>query len=123
MSPEQEGFRAKRSCGRAITHLGLCVEGAHSHKKNIVLCYLDFKGAFPSKDNKQMVRVLEFLGLPSDFNRLVSSLYSGATTEFITPHGHTSPVGIRRGTLQGDPLSPILFDIMVEPLIRWLTAS
>ena len=48
LSPEQEGFRAERSCDRAITHLGLCVEDTHSHKKDIVLCYLDFKGAFPS---------------------------------------------------------------------------
>jgi hypothetical protein len=52
MSPEQEGLRADRSCERAITHLGLCVEDAHSHKKDIVLCYLDFKGAFPSTDHK-----------------------------------------------------------------------
>jgi hypothetical protein len=123
LSPEQEGFRSDRSCERAITHLALCVEDAHSHKKDIVLCYLDFKGAFPSTDHKQMVRVLEFLGLPADFTRLVSNLYSGATTEFVTPHGHTSPVIIGRGTLQGDPLSPLLFDLMVEPLIRWLKAS
>ena len=122
LSPEQEEFIAERSCDIAITHLGLCVEDAYSHKRNIVLYYLDFKGAFPSTDHKQLVRVLEFLGLPSDFTRLVSNLYSGATIEFITPHGHTSPVGIRRGTLQGDPLSSRLFDLMVEPIIRWLTA-
>ena len=99
------------------------MEDAHSHKKDIFLCYLDFKGAFPSTDHTQLVRVLEFLGLPADFTRLVSNLYSGATTEFITPHGHTPPVGIKRGTLQGDPLSPLLFDLMVEPLICWLKAS
>ncbi len=84
---------------------------------------MDFKGAFPSTDHKQLVRVLKFLGLPADLTRLVSNLYSGATTEFITPHGHTTPVGIRRGTLHGDPLSPLIFDLMVEPLIRWLKAT
>jgi hypothetical protein len=90
LSPEQEGFRAERSCARAITHLRLCVEDAHYHKKDIALCYLGLKGASPSTDHKQLVRVLEFLGLPSDLTRLISNLYSGVTTEFITPHGYTS---------------------------------
>ena len=80
LSPEQEGFRAERSCDKTITDLGLCVEDAHSHNKDIVLFYLDFKGAFPSTDHNQLVRVLEFLGLPSDFTRIVSNLYNGATT-------------------------------------------
>ena len=42
-------------------------------KKDIVLCYLDFKGDFPSTDHKPLVRVLEFLGLPTDFTCLVSN--------------------------------------------------
>ena len=32
-------------------------------------------------------------------------------------------MGIRRGTLQGDLLSPPLFDLIIKPLIRWLRAS
>jgi hypothetical protein len=99
------------------------VEDAHSLKKDIVLYYLDFKGAFHSTDHCQLVQVLEFLGLPQDFTRLVPNLYSEASTDFITPHKHTPAVGIRRGTLQGDPLSPLLFDLMIEPLIRWLRTS
>jgi hypothetical protein len=42
LSPKLEGFKADRSCERAITHVGLSVEDAHSHKKDIVLCYLYF---------------------------------------------------------------------------------
>jgi hypothetical protein len=99
------------------------VEDTHSHKKDIVLFYLDFKGAFPSTDHRQLVRVLEFLGLPQDFTRLISNLYSEASTEFITPYGHTPAVGIRKGTLQREPMSPLLFDLMIQPLIRWLRAS
>jgi len=32
-------------------------------------------------------------------------------------------VGIKRGTLPGGPLLPLLFDLMIAPLIRWLKAS
>jgi hypothetical protein len=99
------------------------VEDAHSHKKDVVLCYLDFKGAFLSTDHSKLVRVLDFLGLPQDFTHLVSNLYIEAAMEFITPYGHTPSVGIRRGTLQVDPLSRILFDLVIEPLRRWLRAS
>ena len=31
ISPEQEGFRPGRSCSRAITHMSLCIEDAHTH--------------------------------------------------------------------------------------------
>jgi hypothetical protein len=103
LSPEQEGFRPNRSCARAIIHLGLCIEDAHTHGKDIVLCYLDFKGAFPSADHNQLVRTLSFMGLPEDFIGIISNLYNGATTEFVTPHEHTPPIDIRRGTLEGDP--------------------
>ena len=56
------------------------MEDAHSHKKDIVLCYLVFKEAFPSTDHKQLVRVLEILGPPVDFTRIISNLYNGAST-------------------------------------------
>jgi hypothetical protein len=123
LSPEQEGFRADCSCARAVTHLSRFVEDGHTSKKGIVLCYLDFKGFFPSTDHKQLVRVLDFLGLPHDITRLISNLYKEASTCFVTPHGLTRPIRIRRGTLQGDPLSSILFDLMIEPLIRWLNVT
>ncbi len=89
LSPEQEGFRTNCSCSRTITHLGMCIEDAHTHKKDIVQCYLDFKGAFPSAD--QLVKTLAFLGLQEDFINIITNLYNGATTEFVTPHGHTPP--------------------------------
>jgi hypothetical protein len=84
---------ADRSCARAVTHLSLCVEDAHSQKKDIVHFYLDFKRAFPATNHEQLVRVLEFLGLPNDFTRLVSNLNNGASTEFATPTGTPHPWG------------------------------
>ena len=118
--PKQEGFYVNRSYTKATPHLGLCVEDAYIYiKNNVFLCYLDFTGAFSSVDHAHLVRSLTFLGLQKDFIRPISNVYSGATTEFVTPHGHTSPVKVWKGTLRDDPLSPLLFDILIEPLIKW----
>ena len=38
-------------------------------------------------------------------------------------HGNTSPIPIQRGTLQGDTLSPFLFAVFMEPLLRWLVVG
>ncbi len=82
------------------------------------MCYLDFKGAFPSTDHRQLVRALNFLGISQGFIRLVSNLYSEASTEFVKPCGQIPSLEVRKGTLHGDHLSPLLFDLVIEPLIR-----
>ncbi len=44
-------------------------------------------------------------------------------TQFLIPYGRTRLVPILRGTLQGDSLSPLIFDLMVKPLIRWMKST
>jgi hypothetical protein len=63
------------------------------------------------------------LGFPTDAVEVVKDLYDGATTSYVTDYGPTAPMTVERGTLQGDTLSPFLFLIYVEPLLRWLNVG
>ena len=57
---------------------------------------------------------------PTDAIDVVQNLYTNATTAIKTPHGSTSSIPMERGTIQGDSLSPFLFIVYLEPLLRWL---
>ncbi len=60
------------------------------------------------------------LGFPEAAIRNIRSIYTNATTVIATPFGDTDPISIGRGTTQGDTLSPYLFLIFIEPLLRRL---
>jgi hypothetical protein len=61
------------------------------------------------------------LGYPQDAINLIGNIYSNSSTIFFGSHfGETKPVHIQRSTIQGDTLSPYLFIISLEPLLRWL---
>ena len=61
------------------------------------------------------------LGYPEDAVKLVENIYSHSNTIFTSEHfGQTQKIPIQRGTIQGDTLSPYLFIIFLEPLLRWL---
>ena len=60
------------------------------------------------------------LGFQPDCIEVIKDLYTNATTEFKLPYGNTPAIKVDRGTIQGDSLSPLLFLIFVEPLLRWL---
>jgi hypothetical protein len=61
------------------------------------------------------------LGYPQDAINLIGNIYSNSSTRFFgTYFGQTKPIHIQRGTIQGNTLSPYLFIIFLEPLLRWL---
>ena len=117
----QEGFRAERCTSRQLQLLIAAVEDAQFTNQDIYLLYIDFKNAFGSIDHARLLVIMKDLGYPEDAVKLVGNIYSQSNTTFTDEHfGQTQKIPIQRGTIQGDILSPYLFIIFLEPLLRWL---
>jgi hypothetical protein len=117
----QEGFRAERSTSRQLQLLIAALEDARFTNQDIYLLYIEFKNAFGSLDHARLLAITKDLGYPEDAVTLIGNIYSNSNTIFTGEYfGKTKPIPIQRGTIQGDTLSPYLFLIFLEPLLRWL---
>ena len=120
LSEPQEGFRQYKDCQRQLKYLKLNLEDAKLHKHDIIIALLDIKSAFDSVDHPRLFLILKALGIPADAIAVIQDLHTHAYTSILTNFGETQPIPLRRGTIQGDSLSPLLFILFLEPLVRWL---
>ncbi|KAJ9521499.1 hypothetical protein QJQ45_008789 [Haematococcus lacustris] len=120
LSKNQAGFRSHRNTTQQLQMLVMALEDAKLAKADIYALLVDFTSAFNTTCQDKLLWIMHDLGFPTDATDAVKDLYTGATTRFKTPYGHTDPVPVDRGTIQGDSLSPFLFLIYIEPLLRWL---
>ena len=77
---------------------------------------IDFVKAFDSISHSALLNVLHHFGFPGRFVSLIKELLSNSTAKVRVNNFLTEPISIRRGTKQGDPLSPSLFTILMELL-------
>jgi len=72
---------------------------------------------------KPLFQLMEEYGFQDSYIAACKQLYFASNTYYMTIHGNTIPLSIYRGTLQGDMLSPFLFTLFMEPLLRWLAVG
>jgi hypothetical protein len=117
----QEGFRSERCTSKQLQLLIATLNDARLTNHDIYLLYIDFKNAFGSIDHARLLAIMDDLGYPQDAVTLVGNIYSQSSTIFSGNYfSRTLSIPILRVTIQGDTLSPYLFIIFLEPLLRWL---
>ena len=93
-------------------------------KKKTFLCYvLDFSKAFDCVDNHFMLKMLEYLVIDNSTKSLIKTLYADTKSIHEFNSEFSEVLEITRGVRQGCPLSALLFNLGMEPLLEIIQNS
>ena len=89
-----------------------------SFRKNIYFCFIDYTKTFHCVDHNKLWKILKEMGIPDDLTCLLRNLYTGQEATARTGHGTTDRFQIGKGVHQGCILSPYLFNLYAEYIMR-----
>ena len=79
---------------------------------------MDYAKAFDSVDHKKLWKILKEMGIPHHLTFLLRNLYAGQEATVRTVQGTTGWFQIGKGIYQGCILSPCLFNLYAEYIMR-----
>ena len=94
------------------------METAKEHNRNVYMCFIDYKKAFDCVDHERLWVILKEMGVPVHLIVLLQKLYTKQEATIITEFGETDTINIGKGVRQGCILSPLLFNIYAEKIMR-----
>ena len=87
-------------------------------QKNICLCFIDYAKAFDRMDHNKLWKILKEMGIPDHLTSLLRNLNAGQEATVRTGHRTTDWFQIGKGVRQGCILSPCLFKLYAEYIMR-----
>ena len=114
----QTGFRKGRRTRDQIANIRWSIEKAREFQKNIYFCFIDYAKAFDCVDHNKLWEILQEMGIPDHLTYLLRNLYAGQEETVRTGHGTTDWFQIGKGVCQGCILSPCLFNLYAEYIMR-----
>uniref|UniRef100_A0A670J2L0 Reverse transcriptase domain-containing protein n=1 Tax=Podarcis muralis TaxID=64176 RepID=A0A670J2L0_PODMU len=114
----QAGFRRGRGTRDQIANMRWIMEKAREFQKDIYFCFIDYAKAFDCVDHSKLWQVLKEMGVPDHLICLLRNLYVGQEAIVRTGYGTTDWFKIGKGVWQGCILSPCLFNLYAEFIMR-----
>ena len=115
----QAGFRKDRGTRVQIANIHWIIEKARDFQKNIYFCFIDYAKAFDCVDHSKLWKILKEMGIP-DHLTCVLKIYMQVKKQQLEldMEQQTALFQIRKGVCQGCILSPCLFNLYAEYIMR-----
>ena len=87
-------------------------------KKTIYFCFIEYVKVFDYVDHNELWKILQEMGRPAHLACLLRNLYAGQEATVRTRHRTMDWFQIGKGAQHGGVLSPCLFNLYVEYMVR-----
>ena len=114
----QAGLRKGTGTRDQIANICWIIEKAREFHKNINFCFIDYTKAFNCVDHNKLWKLLKEMRISDYLTCLLRNLYTGQEATVRTGHGTTDWFQIEKGVRQGYILSPCLFNLYTEYIMR-----
>ena len=94
------------------------MEKAREFQKSIYFCFIDYAKPFGYVDHNKLWKILKEMRIPDHLTCLLRNLYADQESTVRTGHGTTDWFQIGKGVCQGCILSPCLFNLYAEYIMR-----
>ena len=115
IADEQAGFRQGRGTRDQITNLRILMHKACEHQQPPYMCFVDFKTAFDSISHDKLWVTMMDMGYPI---HLLAKLYKKQLAKVKVAGTLSEWFRVKKGVRQGCVLSPYLFNILAEMVMR-----
>ena len=118
LSDVEAGFRKGRGARDQIANIRWIIKKAREFQKNIYFCFVDYAKAFDCVDHNKLWKILKEMRIPDNLTCFLRNLYASQEATVRTGHGTTDWFQIGKGVCQGCILSPCLFNLYAEYIMR-----
>lgn len=123
LDPRQKAFIPLDGCADNIFLLDSIIKGAQRQRKPVCLAFLDVAKAFDCVSHETLARSLRRLGVPAPLVDYVRTMYANTITTLKVGGKRSAPIKCGRGVRQGDPLSAILFNCVMDEVLAALNPA
>lgn len=120
LDPRQRAFQHFDGCADNAILFDLLLKDQHRSFRSCHIASLDVGKAFDSVAHPSIFHLLEQYGFPKGFVNCIKDLYSNSYTYLQGDNWRSGKITPTVGVKQGDPLSPLLFNLIIDGLLRSL---
>ena len=124
LSPSQKGFVGCDGCVEHTFTLQEVLDNSRRFRKNACITWIDITKAFDSVPHPEIFNMLATNLFPPSLTNFITNLYSKSYNVAHDNQGNSSKIPMNgRGVRQGCPLSPLMFNLIIDPLLEKLNNS